>query len=352
MDRRSFLASFAVLGAGCAGGSPTATSTASDTATQTQSAVPSRTETPEPTPTPTGVPAVSFDTHGAVGDVVRANGLAAMVEGVELTDTVRQGEYTTEAEEGSTFLLVDLALNNEGEETERHLSLIQSVLRDRHGTEYEPPIELMPEPIMGNITLAPGECARGRVGYRVPDPVPALAAQISLGAVGYGEERFVDLGSGDLATAPFEQSPTVPVHDLGTSAGRKGEELNPMSVSTSSELDGTTAPEGWEYVVLDVVAENTAEESSVHYSFTPNCSVRSDRGVSYSSTDRLLPDERALREGQSFDLYSLELEQGETKRGELPFLIRKDVSSLTLGYTYEIREDYEDVPVRVLWDVR
>lgn len=115
---------------------------------------------------PTSVPGERPLDMAAVGETVTLDNLAVTVNEV----TYPAGDDFTSPDEGYQFVVLDITLANQGNETLNASSLLQMWLKDATGQLYS--VDLMAAVASGGTPpegeLAPGETIRGQVGFQVP----------------------------------------------------------------------------------------------------------------------------------------------------------------------------------------
>jgi len=159
--------------------------------------------------TATPVPSLEVKTFkvGSVGETLTNGKLKITLNGVEFSDEVAPAEfsgfgtvdtkkledkYTTRATDGRTFAIVDVSLENVGEEADT-ISEITFKVKDSEGYTYNfdlIPTALLKQPVGG--TLQPGDKTRGKIVF---EEVPKNATGLQL---------VFNFGFGDMAQAKFD----------------------------------------------------------------------------------------------------------------------------------------------------
>jgi hypothetical protein len=121
----------------------------------------------------------------SIGETVEIGDIALTVNEV----TRPSGDELNQPEEGKTFVVVDLTLENKGDEAEQVSSLMQMSLKDDTGQKYD--IDLMASVASGGTApegeISPGEKLRGQVGFQVPEDAAGLEFVFDASVFGYGK---------------------------------------------------------------------------------------------------------------------------------------------------------------------
>lgn len=307
---------------------PTATRMPTDATTTVETTVRSTTEsttresaTEAETQTQT---AAAADLEGVpVGEVVRGDATAAVVRGV-----ARQDEYALyAAEDGATFLVVDLAVKNESDEFVEFSAIRRVQVTD--GVDEFPPGTATPRgPRLGGL-LAPGGVLRGDVVVQVPADRDSLYLQLDLGTFDgfYDDPPTVDLGARADTVADLEPDLDGPTHDPGATVSHGGTAVTVHGTRRARTYADSEAEDGRTFVVVDVEIANDADAE---------LSALVDDSVRVERSDGAAYDPDAVVGTVDFDDvdFLLSLDPGERVRGEFGFQVPADVDALSFSYSF------------------
>lgn len=214
--------------------------------------------TPEPVPTDTPQAPTAFE----VGDIVSINDYAMVVLGWSRSE----GNDLFKPEEGNEFVAVDLLFVNQGSDSESLSSLLQMVIKDSTGQNYQP--DLMAQSAL-NIDspegeLTAGERVRGTVGFQLPQDSEDLQFVFDASIWGTGKV-FVNLGAEPVAFDPPSElagETAVDAHSIGETISIGDFTLTVNEVSFPEGDDFNKPEDGKQFVVVDVTFENVSGESA------------------------------------------------------------------------------------------
>ena len=120
-----------------------------------------------------------------VGDQIQIGDLILTVNGVDYP----AGDEFNKPEQGKKFVVVDVTLDNQGNEAIQISSLLQMSLKDATGQVYE--VDLSASMAGNGSTpdgeIAPGEKLRGQVGFQVPEDAQGLVFVFDADVFGFGK---------------------------------------------------------------------------------------------------------------------------------------------------------------------
>lgn len=120
---------------------------------------------------------IGNETHeGSVGEPVKCgNGLILTVHSKHFSE----GDTYTHAQEGFTFVVLDLSFENAGSETEAVSSALEMTVKDADGKEYNATYITSEEPLLAEGDIVPGETVRGNIAFKVPENAKGLVFKFS-----------------------------------------------------------------------------------------------------------------------------------------------------------------------------
>ncbi|WP_323676231.1 DUF4352 domain-containing protein [Halorubellus sp. PRR65] len=314
------------------GTTTTAATTESTTATETRTDAETETETERQTETDAGE---SVDLEGVpVGEVVRGDAIAASVRAVE-----RRDEYALyTAQDGTTFLVVDVTVKNESDEFVE-FSAIRRVQVTDGVDEFSPGTATPRGPRLGGL-LAPGGVLRGDVVVQVPVDREPLFLQYDLGAFDgfYDDPPTVDLGARADTVTDLEPELEGPTHDPGATVSHAGTAVTVHGARRPGSYAGSEAEDGRTFVVVDVEIANAADAE---------LTALVDDAVRVERSDGAAYDHDAVVGTVDFEDvdFLLSLDPGERVRGEFAFQVPADVDALSFSYSFT----RTDSPSKAFW---
>lgn len=265
-------------------------------------------------------------TNGALGDVIEGDNLALVAYGVERTTAI--GDYIN-ADEGSEFVLVDIAAKNKSDdEYIRFSSFFQLTLRDSEAYEYDQEITGADNSLEGG-ELVPGEVTRGVVVFEVPTDATGLSLHINL-----DESLFqytgatIDLesrGSGRTLT----QDLMVEVYDVRDTLEYDDVRFTPNEVRTEMGEQYAEPDPGNEFVIVDITVENLGGDE-LTVSTLLQMQLKDVEGRTYdTSITALTTLERGFTQGNP-------IPPNGKRRGEIAFEAEQGLSPLYLLMDFDL----------------
>ncbi len=263
-----------------------------------------------------------------IGDMVSINNTLIIVLG---WDQPPGGDFNPPGE-GKEYLVVDLMLANQGENSFSISPAFQMSLKDETGQKYnlngKANTAAGANPPRGEIN--PGEVIRGKVGFQVKKESQSYQFVYEDKLVGFGEIT-VNLGSKPIAMNPptdLNLDFTKEVFEIGEEIVISDLQVSILGVSRPTGNNLIKPREDYQFLVVDITIENKGETvreiSSVLQMY-----VKDATGQQYtfnlgaqSFADGGLPDD--------------ELQPGEKVRGQIGFEVAENVSPYTFVFDAEI----------------
>lgn len=260
-----------------------------------------------------------------VGSLIEGRNIHLVVEGVRYTTEL--GAFT-EADDGSEFVVVSLAMKNVSEEFLSVSNLLQTSLRDDENYLYSQTYASGDEQTFNDGQFAPGELERGVVVFEIPDDASGLELQFDFDVSIFGgvDRAHIDLES-ETDVYELVQDLQIDVYDVEETIGFQDTEVTVNDVRYETALGQfAEAEEGNEYAIIDIeITNNTGEQQYI--STILQMLVKDEHGTSYQedlgATSEL---DRSFDEGSA-------LEDGETRRGEVAYEV--DVGRSPLYWVFE-----------------
>jgi hypothetical protein len=244
-------------------------------------------------------------TVGAVTEVLARGPLQIQVQRAAQVETVEVFGLSRAPEEGAVAFEVSLAIKNASEAYCSFSTDSFGLLADDAVVADQSSFAALTSQSFGGVALAPGEL---RV-YELVYEAPADAARYGVGgafsvrplpgaafaSVGRVVVDFADDAGGD----PLVQSLSVPLRAFDESVAVGGVEATVREAFVRDEVAGRPAPEGSEFVVLDVAGTNGSPLPVAFGVGVGGFALRDDAGRSYTSAggvrDGRIDDREILR---------------------------------------------------------
>ncbi len=263
-----------------------------------------------------------------VGDIISINNTILVVLG---WDQPPGGDFNP-PDEGKKYLVVDIMLANQRENSFSISPVFQMTLKDSTGQKYN--VNGKANIASGSNTpkgeINPGEVLRGKVGFHVPEDMVNFVFVYEANLIGLGEVS-VNLGPTPVSMEPptdLNLAQQQIVYQIGDLIEISDLAIQVLQVSFPAGNEIVKPKEDFKFAAVDVMIENqgntTQEISSIVQMY-----LKDSTGQKYtfhfgaqSIIDSGLPDD--------------ELQPGEKVRGQIGFQVPKDISGLLFVFDAEI----------------
>jgi len=263
-----------------------------------------------------------------VGDIISINDTILVVLG---WDQPLGGDFNPPAE-GKKYLVVDVMLANQRENSFSISPVFQMTLKDSTGQKYN--VNGKANIASGSNTpngeINPGEVLRGKVGFHVPEDMVNFIFVYEANLIGLGEVS-VNLGSTPVSMEPpadLNLAQQQIVYQIGDIIEISDLAIQVLQVSFPTGNEIVKPKEDFKFAAIDLTIENqgntTQEISSIVQMY-----LKDSTGQKYtfhlgaqSIIDSGLPDD--------------ELQPGEKIRGQIGFQVPKDIQGLVFVFDAEI----------------
>jgi len=263
-----------------------------------------------------------------VGDIISINNTILVVLG---WDQPPGGDFNP-PDEGKKYLVVDLMLANQGENSFNISPVFQMTLKAPTGQKYN---------INGKANIAsgsntpngevnPGEVIRGKIGFHVPEDLVNFIFTYEANLIGLGEVS-VNLGSTPVSMDPptdLDLAQQQTIYQIGDLIDISNLAIQVLQVSYPAGNDIVKPKEDYKFVAVDVTVENRGETPQ-EISSIVQMYLKDSTGEKYtfhlgaqSIIDSGLPDD--------------ELQQGEKIRGQIGYQVPEDIQGLVFVFDAEI----------------
>jgi hypothetical protein len=273
-------------------------------------------------------PEVTREPIYKVGDIISINNTVLVVLG---WDQPPGGDFNPPVE-GKKYLVVDVMLANQGENSFNISPVFQMTLKDPSGQKYN--VNGKANIASGSNTpngeLNPGEVIRGKIGFHVPDDLVNFIFVYEANLIGLGEVS-VNLGSTPVSMDPptdlnLAQQQTI--YQIGDLIDISNLEIQVLQVSYPAGNEIVKPKEDFKFVAVDVTIENRGETPQ-EISSIVQMYLKDSTGQKYtfhlgaqSVIDTGLPDD--------------ELQKGEKIRGQIGYQVPEDIQGLVFVFDVEI----------------
>ncbi|OVE84104.1 DUF4352 domain-containing protein [Natronolimnobius baerhuensis] len=258
------------------------------------------------------------DVDAVIGELVEGDQMHLVVEGVERTTVL--GEFQ-DADAGSEFVVVDLAMKNVSDEFLSVSNLLQTSVRDDEDYSYDQTIATGGGNTFNDGQFAPGEVERGILAFEVPDNAGGLELWFNFDVSLFGgvDRAHIDLES-EADVYILEQDLGVDVYDVGETVEYGDVQVAVRDVEYESELGMFAQPDdGHEYAILDLEITNESGEEQ-RISTMLQMLIKDGEGYSYQEDFGASSElSRPLDETEP-------LVDGETRAGEVAYEVPADAS--------------------------
>ena len=263
-----------------------------------------------------------------VGDIISINNTILVVLG---WDNPLGGDFNPPAE-GKKYLVVDIMLANQSENSFNITPAFQMTLKDSTGQKYN--VNGKANIASGSNTpngeINPGEIVRGKVGFHVPEDLNDFIFIYEARLIGLGEVS-VSLGSTPVAMDPpadFNLTQQQQIYHIGDLIKISDMVIQVLQVSYPAGNEIVKPKQDFKFVAVDVTVENqgsaTQEITSIAQMY-----LKDSIGQKYtfhlgaqSIIDSGLPDD--------------ELNPGERIRGQIGFQVPENVKGIIFVFDAEI----------------
>ena len=263
-----------------------------------------------------------------VGDIISINNTVLVVLG---WDQPPGGDFNP-PDEGKKYLVVDVMLANQGENSFNISPVFQMTLKDPTGQKYNVngKANLASGSNKPNGELNPGEVIRGKIGFHVPDDLVNFIFVYEANLIGLGEIS-VNLGSTPVSMDPptdlnLAQQQTI--YQIGDLIDISNLAIQVLQVSYPAGNEIVKPKEDNKFVAVDVTIENRGETTQ-EISSIVQMYLKDSTGQKYtfhlgaqSVIDSGLPDD--------------ELQKGEKIRGQIGYQVPEDIQGLVFVFDVEI----------------
>lgn len=270
----------------------------------------------------------SIDPIYEVGDIISINNTILVVLG---WDQPPGGDFNP-PDEGKKYLVVDVMLANQGENSFNISPVFQMTLKDSTGQKYN--VNGKANIASGSNTpngeINPGEVIRGKVGFHVPEDLVNFVFVYEANLIGLGEVS-VNLGPIPVSMEPppdLNLAQQQIVYQVGDLIEISDLAIQVLQVTYPAGNEIVKPKEDYKFAAVDLTVENqgntTQEISSIVQMY-----LKDSTGQKYtfhlgaqSIIDSGLPDD--------------ELQPGEKIRGQIGYQVPKDVQGLIFVFDAEI----------------
>jgi signal peptidase I len=270
----------------------------------------------------------SIDRIYEVGDIISIDNTILVVLG---WDQPPGGDFNP-PDAGKKYLVVDVMLANQGENSFNISPVFQMTLKDSTGQKYNVngKANLASGSNTPNGEINPGEVIRGKVGFHVPEDLVNFVFVYEVNLIGLGEVS-VNLGPIPVSMEPppdLNLAQQQIVYQVGDLIEISDLAIQVLQVTYPAGNEIVKPKEDFKFVAVDVTVENqgntTQEISSIVQMY-----LKDSTGQKYtfhlgaqSIIDSGLPDD--------------ELQPGEKIRGQIGYQVPKDVQGLIFVFDAEI----------------
>lgn len=263
-----------------------------------------------------------------VGDIISINNTILVILGWDLPPG---GDFNP-PDEGKKYLVVDVMLANQRENSFSVSPVFQMTLKDSTGQKYNVngKANLASGSNTPNGEINPGEVIRGKVGFHVPEDMVDFVFIYEANLIGLGEVS-VNLGPIPVSMEPptdLNLAQQQIVYQVGDLIEISDLAIRVLQVTYPAGNEIIKPKEDFKFAAVDLTVENqgntTQEISSIIQMY-----LKDSTGQKYtfhlgaqSIIDSGLPDD--------------ELQPGEKIRGQIGFQVPKDVQGLIFVFDAEI----------------
>jgi signal peptidase I len=263
-----------------------------------------------------------------VGDIISINNTILVILGWDLPPG---GDFNP-PDEGKKYLVVDVMLANQRENSFSVSPVFQMTLKDSNGQKYNVngKANLASGSNTPNGEINPGEVIRGKVGFHVPEDMVNFVFVYEVNLIGLGEVS-VNLGPIPVSMEPptdLNLAQQQIVYQVGDLIEISDLAIRVLQVTYPAGNEIIKPKEDFKFAAVDLTIENqgntTQEISSIVQMY-----LKDSTGQKYtfhlgaqSIIDSGLPDD--------------ELQPGEKIRGQIGFQVPKDVQGLIFVFDAEI----------------
>jgi len=263
-----------------------------------------------------------------VGDIISINNTILVILGWDLPPG---GDFNP-PDEGKKYLVVDVMLANQRENSFSVSPVFQMTLKDSTGQKYNVngKANLASGSNTPNGEINPGEVIRGKVGFHVPEDMVDFVFVYEVNLIGLGEVS-VNLGPIPVSMEPptdLNLAQQQIVYQVGDLIEISDLAIQVLQVTYPAGNEIIKPKEDFKFAAVDITVENqgntTQEISSIIQMY-----LKDSTGQKYtfhlgaqSIIDSGLPDD--------------ELQPGEKIRGQIGFQVPKDVQGLIFVFDAEI----------------
>ncbi|MEJ7652266.1 MAG: DUF4352 domain-containing protein [Chloroflexia bacterium] len=197
-----------------------------------------------------------------VGSLINVGDITMVVLGWEEP----KGDEFNKPEAGNKFVAVDLVIVNKGQSAQNLSSLLQMLLKDPTGQQYQPDLLAGSATGVSSLdgTVLPGERLRGTIGFQPPKKAKNLTFVFDAEVFGEGKV-FVALGNKPIAVKPPAKLPGETQQKMSKVGETiKADDLNITvnKVSSPKGDDFNKPSKGNKFLVVDVTITNNGKESA------------------------------------------------------------------------------------------
>lgn len=273
-------------------------------------------------------PEVTREPIYEVGDIISINNTILVVLG---WDQPLGGDFNS-PDEGKKYLVVDVMLANQGENSFNIAPVFQMTLKDSTGQKYN--VNGKANIASGSNTpngeLNPGEVIHGKIGFHVPEDLVNFVFVYEANLIGLGEVS-VNLGSTPVSMDPptdLDLAQQQTIYQIGDLIDISNLAIQVLQVSYPAGNEIIKPKEDYKFVAVDVTIENRGETPQ-EISSIVQMYLKDSTGQKYtfhlgaqSIIDSGLPDD--------------ELQKGEKVRGQIGYQVPEDIQGLVFVFDAEI----------------
>ncbi len=273
-------------------------------------------------------PEVTKEPIYEVGDIISINNTILVVLGWDQPP----GGDLNPPDQGKKYLVVDLMLANQGENSINISPVFQMTLKDSTGQKYN--INGKANIASGSNTpsgeLNPGEVIRGKIGFNVPEDLVNFVFVYEANLIGLGEVS-VNLGSTPVSMDPptdLDLAQQQTIYQIGDLIDISNLAIQVLQISYPAGNEIIKPKEDYKFVAVDVTIENRGETPQ-EISSIVQMYLKDSTGQKYtfhlgaqSIIDSGLPDD--------------ELQKGEKIRGQIGYQVPEDIQGLVFVFDAEI----------------
>ncbi len=263
-----------------------------------------------------------------VGDIISINNTILVILGWDLPPG---GDFNP-PDEGKKYLVVDVMLANQRENSFSVSPVFQMTLKDSTGQKYNVngKANLASGSNTPNGEINPGEVIRGKVGFHVPEDMVDFVFVYEVNLIGLGEVS-VNLGPIPVSMEPptdLNLAQQQIVYQVGDLIEISDLAIQVLQVTYPAGNEIIKPKEDFKFAAVDVTVENqgntTQEISSIVQMY-----LKDSTGQKYTFH---LGAQSIIDSGLPND----ELQPGEKIRGQIGFQVPKDVQGLIFVFDAEI----------------